>query len=232
MGYHARMEPKRRRARAARDKEELRAALLAAGPDIFSARGYAGTRVEELAAAAGLSPGAFYTYFESKLGFYRQLCLLALGRLEARLAAADDPEAAAPARLRALGLAYLRFGLEEPSLYRLVGILHLGEPEFFGSLELVAELEAGALRLLDRVAGLIQAGLETGLLRLPGDAAVGRAAVRACAAALWAGVDGILVQEAKGAAVYLDSTAEERGEALLELLLRGLASEALRDPGR
>jgi AcrR family transcriptional regulator len=41
-------------------------ALLEAGRDVFVARGYHRTRVDDVVAAAGVSHGAFYRYFESK----------------------------------------------------------------------------------------------------------------------------------------------------------------------
>lgn len=40
--------------------------LLRAAADVFARRGYAGTRVSEIADAAGLSNGALYAYFGSK----------------------------------------------------------------------------------------------------------------------------------------------------------------------
>jgi AcrR family transcriptional regulator len=41
-------------------------ALMDAGRDLFVARGYHDTRINDVVAAAGLSKGAFYRYFESK----------------------------------------------------------------------------------------------------------------------------------------------------------------------
>ena len=43
-----------------------RARLLRAAADVFGRRGYAGTRVSEIAEAAGLSNGALYAYFGSR----------------------------------------------------------------------------------------------------------------------------------------------------------------------
>jgi AcrR family transcriptional regulator len=40
--------------------------LCAAARRVFAARGYAGARVEDIVAAAGVSHGTFYTYFENK----------------------------------------------------------------------------------------------------------------------------------------------------------------------
>ncbi|WP_440899718.1 TetR/AcrR family transcriptional regulator [Actinosynnema sp.] len=43
-----------------------RGALLAAAARVFSDKGFFGTRITDITAAAGVSAGSFYTYFESK----------------------------------------------------------------------------------------------------------------------------------------------------------------------
>ena len=48
-------------------------ALLAAGRDVFIARGYHATRVDDLVTAAGVSRGAFYRYFKNKDQLARML---------------------------------------------------------------------------------------------------------------------------------------------------------------
>jgi AcrR family transcriptional regulator len=45
---------------------ETRQRLLRAAADVFAARGYDGTRVADIAAAAGVSNGALYAHFDSK----------------------------------------------------------------------------------------------------------------------------------------------------------------------
>src|SRR5689334_1157045 len=45
---------------------ETRERLLAAAADVFAQRGYDGTRVADIAAAAGVSNGALYAHFGSK----------------------------------------------------------------------------------------------------------------------------------------------------------------------
>lgn len=68
---------------------ETRARLLRAAADAFAARGYDGTRVADIAAAAGVSNGALYAHFGSKA----ELLVAALRthgrRLLADLLAAD-----------------------------------------------------------------------------------------------------------------------------------------------
>jgi AcrR family transcriptional regulator len=50
--------------------ERTQAALIAAGRQLFAARGYAGVSAEEVAAAAGVTTGAVYHQFESKRGLF------------------------------------------------------------------------------------------------------------------------------------------------------------------
>jgi AcrR family transcriptional regulator len=68
---------------------ETRTRLLRAAADVFAARGYDGTRVADIAAAAGVSNGALYAHFGSKA----ELLVAALrahgGRVLADLLAAD-----------------------------------------------------------------------------------------------------------------------------------------------
>ena len=73
-----------------------RAALLAAGHDVLVARGYHGTRVDDITEAAGVSHGAFYRYFENKEHLIRLLAARAMGTVAAVLAAipTDDSPAA------------------------------------------------------------------------------------------------------------------------------------------
>src|SRR3546814_4547758 len=65
-------------AEAAQPGRRALASLLAVGEDVIAERGYRGTRVEDLVAAAGLSRGAFYRYFENVHEFVRIVATRAL----------------------------------------------------------------------------------------------------------------------------------------------------------
>src|ERR1700685_327881 len=71
---------------------ETRKRLLAAAADVFAERGYDGTRVADIAAAAGVSNGALYAHFGSKA----ELLVAALREHAPRLLA--DMLAADPGR--------------------------------------------------------------------------------------------------------------------------------------
>ena len=66
-GRPARRVPKFRRRAEARPDEVLDAAL-----DLFIEKGFAATRVEDIAKRAGLSKGAIYLYFKSKIDIYME----------------------------------------------------------------------------------------------------------------------------------------------------------------
>jgi len=53
--------------------ERTRQRLLAAGAVVLPARGYPDARVDDIVAAAGVSHGTFYRYFDSKDDFFRML---------------------------------------------------------------------------------------------------------------------------------------------------------------
>jgi AcrR family transcriptional regulator len=84
---------KQRRAPAERPKEILEAAL-----ELFVEKGFAGTRLDDVAERAGLSKAAIYLYFDDKLalfqGVIRQAVISNFGTVEGMLAAHRGPVAA------------------------------------------------------------------------------------------------------------------------------------------
>ncbi len=84
-----------------RRKETRPAELLGAALDAFRARGFAATRMEDIAARAGVSKGTIYLYYPSKQAIFealvRENLLPNLARVEAAMAAS---KARAPDKLR------------------------------------------------------------------------------------------------------------------------------------
>ena len=68
---------------------DTRDRLLRAAADVFAAKGYDGTRVADIAAAAGVSNGALYAHFSSKAELLVGALRTHGGRLLADLLAAD-----------------------------------------------------------------------------------------------------------------------------------------------
>ena len=68
--------------------ERTRARLAVAARSVLAERGYAGTRVEDIVAVAGVSHGTFYTYFENKTEVLDVLIDAAAAKLQAVV---DEP---------------------------------------------------------------------------------------------------------------------------------------------
>ena len=94
------------------DADRSRRLLLAAALEEFGAKGYAGARVQEIAARAGVNKQLINYYFDSKEGLYLELQRTWLCR-ERNLADPDLP-------LADLAVRYLHDALTEPNLTRLM----------------------------------------------------------------------------------------------------------------
>jgi len=150
--------PKFRRRAEARPDEVLDAAL-----DLFITKGFAATRVEDIARQAGLSKGAVYLYFPSKEalmeGLVRRavapIASLALHQLEG---VEGDPRLAISATLRMVA-----GKLADP---RLIAIPRLIMREVVQFPELAEMYRKEVLEQIIPVAiGLINRGIEEGYLR-------------------------------------------------------------------
>ena len=73
--------------RWARRKEARPAELLAAALDLFVERGFAGTRLDDVASRAGVSKGTLYLYFENKEELFKAVVR---ENIVARISAARD----------------------------------------------------------------------------------------------------------------------------------------------
>ncbi len=93
--------------RAVRERQ-----LLGLAEALFAERGYGGASMDELARRAGVTKPVIYGYFGSKDGVFRACVDRAVERLAASIAAAVRAETDPEARLRAGGLAFLRFAAD------------------------------------------------------------------------------------------------------------------------
>jgi AcrR family transcriptional regulator len=90
--------------RAVRERQ-----LVELAEPLFAERGYAGTSMQELARRAGVTKPVIYELFESKDGLFRACVDRAIERMAASIVEAFRSETDPEARLRAGGLAFLRF---------------------------------------------------------------------------------------------------------------------------
>src|SRR3954463_3800320 len=92
-----------RRARSEQARQAKLQAILDAALDVFAENGFAGARLDDVAARAGVAKGTIYLYAESKQALFEDLIRSGIGApieaLEARVLALDLP---AEATLRTL----------------------------------------------------------------------------------------------------------------------------------
>ena len=93
--------------RVPRDVRRRQLAELAEA--LFAERGYRGASMEELCRRAGVTKPVVYELFESKEGLFRACVDRAIERMAASIVEAFHSEGEPEARLRAGGLAFLRF---------------------------------------------------------------------------------------------------------------------------
>ncbi len=115
-------------------KDEVRGRIVDAGLAVFAEAGYAAASVARIAAAAGVSTGNVYRYFENKralfdevlpASFPRQLRALVRARVEALEGVGDIRDLAREAPYRVLSESLLQFALAN----RLRLVLLLGKAE-------------------------------------------------------------------------------------------------------
>jgi AcrR family transcriptional regulator len=101
--------------RAVRERQ-----LVELGEELFAERGFAKTSMDELARRAGVTKPVIYELFGSKEGLF-EACLEGLAlRLAESIADAARAEQDPEARLRAGGLAFLRFASDNRVAYELL----------------------------------------------------------------------------------------------------------------
>jgi AcrR family transcriptional regulator len=193
-----------RTARRAERTTSTRSAILRAARRLYLAAGVEGVSARKIAREAGCSPTAIYLYFRSVPDLLEHLRMEGHTILTARLR--DVAAASTPERLRAMGRAYFRFGLEYPAFYALMFSVRPAETSR-------REAVQREMQTLLVVRDVVAAGMHAGELR-PGDPSV-------AANALWAQVHGVTALAVSG--LLLETAPGHRDEVLETVLDAGLA---------
>jgi AcrR family transcriptional regulator len=108
--------PKERRER---EREEIRTRILDAARELFASEGVESVTMRRIAERIEYSPTAIYFHFRDKEALLAELCdtdFRAIAQELASIASMEDPIE----RLRATGHAYIDFGINNPSHYRVM----------------------------------------------------------------------------------------------------------------
>ena len=126
--------------------EQRRSQLLEVAVEVFAARGFHATSMDEVAEAAGVTKPVLYQHFPSKRALYRELLDAGDEQLVARLVAATREAPTGRERVQSGFAAYFRFVAEHRAAFRLL---------FGASVRNDAEFSLVAERAIDRIADLI-----------------------------------------------------------------------------
>lgn len=110
------------------DPVASRQAILDAARDCFSATGYSGTSMHDIAAAAGVTQSLIHHHFGPKDALWAEVRRHAFGQYLAQQRAVIDAMAEDPEQLRAALEGYFRFLAGRPDVLRLVAWLELDQP--------------------------------------------------------------------------------------------------------
>jgi AcrR family transcriptional regulator len=115
--------------RKTRQKQELRERILDAARRIVVREGFGALSMRKIADAIEYSPATLYLHFESRDAIAHALCAEGYAQLlatfEPLVAIADPAE-----RLKAIGRAYVAFGVAHPETYRLI---FMEDPSYTGA---------------------------------------------------------------------------------------------------
>ena len=100
---------------------ETRQRIISTAAELFAVNGYGVTTNKDVAAQAGITTGALYYYFDSKLAMYLAVYTELAERVNERLTSAMAAEATFAGKLQAVLEAVYQMNLEDPSIARFLG---------------------------------------------------------------------------------------------------------------
>jgi len=165
--------------RRAREKENLRRAILDAARELFATQEYKNVSMRKIAEKIEYSPTAIYLHFKDKEEILGHLIEEGFVKLCEMVHAAGGGEGGDPVeRLRRGGHAYLRFAFENPHYYRLMFQLEDAELAFR-----IKHASDAAQRAFGFIRGCVGAAQATGQFRRDVEEVV-------VSHAVWAGIHG------------------------------------------
>lgn len=188
---------------------DTRAALLDAAARVFVDRGFHGATVREIAGRAGYTNPVLYYHFGGKEELYDALIRAAFERFEALLSGALASASEPLGRLRAIALAYLRFGHDDPVRLRML-YAEFFRPRGGGPDAGFDELRAWATAQIEAV---LREGVRAGAFRIANVALARRIFV--------ALLGGLLVEQARDPQVRILD--ESLAETVVQTFLHGIA---------
>ena len=150
--------------RSIRDRDRTRGEILDVATNEFATHGFAGARVDEIAARTRTTKRMIYYYFESKEGLFVAVLERAYGTIRRAEQGVDVDDLDPPAAIRRL--AELTFDHHEshPDFIRLVSIENIHHGEHMTKSATLRNLNSPAIELIQRI---LDRGYAAGAFRRP-----------------------------------------------------------------
>lgn len=198
--------------RRQRQKIELRQIILDAAGELFQQHGYENFSLRQVAERIGYSPTTIYLYFHNKEDLLRTTVQEGFAAFDRRIQEVADAVPEPLHRIEALGRAYIAFGMEHPTLYRLMFMQRSDfyfMPEFVeGSPQPTVSGERPRTQAMTLLMQAVVDGMAAGVVR-PGDALI-------TADVLWAGAHGLV------SLAISPLMSPEHAQKVIDLLLKTL----------
>jgi AcrR family transcriptional regulator len=199
------------RHRREQEKEELRQIILKAASELFLEQGYDRFSMRQLAERIGYSAATLYLYFQDKDALLFTVVDEGYTRFAQLLIEASNSGSDPWGRLRALGQAYVSFGLQNPDYYRLM---------FMSRVDFMTESRAGGqqprLSSMHVLSDAVQDAISAGVMQ-SGDA-------QSITDALWASMHGV-VALAITMPMFDAERTEKLSAVLRDMVLKGLRQD-------
>jgi AcrR family transcriptional regulator len=206
--------------RRERERQERRAAILKAARQVFFTQGIYQTTMDDVAAAAEVSKGTVYLYFETKETILALLLQEGLAILIQHLEKAYNAKEnlPAPTRLRSIAKAYYLFFQSYPYYYRLLIMFERRKFQESVDPKLYEQTLMRSTRGLTFVIQALEQGIEDGIFHVEDP--------KQSASVLWAMLHGVYVILGHPLRKeMLASDLESLYDSAVELAIKGLMSK-------
>jgi len=132
--------------------------LLKSATGLFTRKGYSGTTVREIVAAAGVTKPVLYYYFRNKEGIYLELMRGGFSRFDSLLGESVAGRGSASERLTRLCLQTFSLFVDHIDVARVMYAIYYGPPQGAPFID----FDAYHRRLQDVVRGLVREGIRKG----------------------------------------------------------------------
>lgn len=149
--------------RKKREKGLRRQQILEAAKAVFSSKGYNTATMEEIAAAAELSPGTLYIYFKNKEELHTFLSIDMLKHIACEVEIVSQNDISSEAKLDGLYDVFVEVYEQDPMI--LISLFHLQAGETLKNLseEVLEQLKQTSSKALNAITSIISEGIKAGV---------------------------------------------------------------------